>query len=187
MDGRPLAPTTGYIRSMPATFTLETARLRLRPHTPGDAPFMVRLNADPACIRYTGDRAFPHPSEALAVVAALRSQWADRRMGRFLVEERQTGERVGWCGLKWHADTGDADLGYRFLQDRWGRGYATEASRACIGYAWGPLDLDHLVARAMPENIASVRVLEKLGFRFTGPEVDGGLAVHAFRLDRPAA
>lgn len=164
---------------------LQTARLLLRPHAPGDAPFMVRLNADPACVRYTGDTAFGHVSEAEAVVAALQRQWAERRMGRFMVVERDTGEPVGWCGLKWHDDAQEVDLGYRFVQDRWGRGYATESSRACIAYAWGPLGLDRLVARAMPENGASVRVLEKLGFRFTGAEVDGGLDVHAFELLRP--
>lgn len=165
---------------------LLTPRLRLRPHAPGDAPFMVRLNADPECARFTGDTAFSHISEAAAVVAALQRQWAERRMGRFVVEERTARAPVGWCGLKWHADAQEVDLGYRFLRDRWGRGYATEASRACIAYAWGPLGLDRVVARAMPENGASVRVLEKLGFRFTGAEVDGGLDVHAFRLDRPA-
>jgi RimJ/RimL family protein N-acetyltransferase len=135
-------------------------------------------------VRFTGDTVFGHLSEAEAVVAALQRQWAERRMGRFMVVERATGERVGWCGLEWHDDTGEADLGDRFLQDRWGRGYATEASRACIAYAWGPLGLDRLVARAMPENGASVRVLEKLGFRFTGAEVDGGLPVRAFELRR---
>ena len=164
---------------------LETPRLRLRPHLPGDAPFMVRLNANPACVRYTGDRAFGDPSEADAVIAALRLQWAARRMGRLLVEERCSGAPVGWCGLKWHETAGEADLGYRFLEERWGRGYATEASRACIAQAWGPLGLDHILARAMPENVASVRVLEKLGFRFTGPERDGDGVVHGFCLDRP--
>lgn len=166
---------------------LQTPRLRLRPHEPTDAPFMVRLNADPACVRYTGDRALRDTAEAAPIIAALQAQWRARRMGRLIVEERGSGEAVGWCGLKWHADAGEADLGFRFLRDRWGRGYATEAGRACLAMAWGPLGLDHVVARAMPENLASVRVLEKLGFRFTGPEDDAGVAVHAFGVDRPLA
>jgi ribosomal-protein-alanine N-acetyltransferase len=162
---------------------LTTPRLLLRPHAPADADFMLRLNADPLVVRYTGDVAFQDRSEALAVIASLQAQHA-RRMGRLVVIERGTGEPVGWCGLRWHEDEGAADLGYRLLRDRWGRGYATEASAACIQYAFVDLDLPRLIARVVPQNTASVRVLEKLGFVRVGPTRCGELDADQYVLHR---
>jgi [ribosomal protein S5]-alanine N-acetyltransferase len=159
-----------------------TERLSLRPHRPSDVPFMMQLNSDPEVVRYTGDAAFASDDEARAVVARLARQFEDYRMGRFIVSDRETGEKLGWCGLRWHDDHGVADLGYRFFRKHWGRGYATEAAAACIRYAVEELLLSRLVAHAMLENVASVRVLEKLGFRRTGPTVFKGLAAEGFEL-----
>ncbi|WP_437950145.1 GNAT family N-acetyltransferase [Sorangium sp. So ce296] len=165
---------------------LTTQRLSLRPHRPCDVPFMMQLNADPEVIRYTGDPAFASEDEARAVIARLAHQFEAFRMGRFVASDRETGEKLGWCGLRWHEELGVADLGYRFFRKHWGKGYATEAGAACIRYAFEELGLPSLVAHAMLENTASVRVLEKLGFRRTGPTVFKGLAAEEFVLPRPA-
>ncbi|WP_437605711.1 GNAT family N-acetyltransferase [Sorangium sp. So ce834] len=165
---------------------LVTERLSLRPHQPSDVPFMMQLNVDPEVIRYTGDSAFASEDEARAVIARLARQFEAFRMGRFIVSNRETGEKLGWCGLRWHEDLGLADLGYRFFRKHWGKGYATEAAAACLRYAFEDLGLPRLVAHAMLENAASVRVLEKLGFRRTGPTVFKGLAAEEFVLPRPA-
>ncbi|TNE87650.1 MAG: N-acetyltransferase [Deltaproteobacteria bacterium] len=126
---------------------------------------MLRLNADPEVVRYTGDSAFGALSEAEAVVRALEQQWAEHRLGRLVVVDRVSGERLGWCGLKWHASEAGVDLGFRLLRSVWGLGYATEAGAACLGEA----DRRGLrvFANAMPANVGSVRVLAKLGFRPT--------------------
>lgn len=160
---------------------LKTPRLQMRPHHPTDADFMIRLNADPAVVRYTGDGPLDQPT-ALAIVSALQQQYAERRMGRFVLTERETGEPVGWCGLKWHPEEDAADLGYRLLRDRWGRGYATEAGRACLQYGRETLNLQNIIARVVPENTASVRVLQKLGFVRVRPTVCDGWAADLYRL-----
>ena len=165
---------------------LSTERLSLRPHRPSDVPFMMEMSADPEVIRYTGDPPFASEDEARAVIARLAHQFEAFRMGRFVVSDRKTGEKLGWCGLKWHEDDELADLGYRFLRKHWGRGYATESAAACVRYAFEELGLPRLVAHAMLENAASVRVLEKLGFRRTGPGVCKGFAAEEFVLPRPA-
>ncbi|WP_437874814.1 GNAT family N-acetyltransferase [Sorangium sp. So ce513] len=169
-----------------AAAVLSTERLGLRPHRPSDVPFMMDLNSDPEVIRYTGDPAFASEGEARAVVERLMHQFQAFRMGRFVVTHRQTGEKLGWCGLRWHEDIARADLGYRFFREHWGNGYASEAGAACVRYAFEELGLPGLVAHAMLENAASVRVLEKLGFRRTGPTVFKGLAAEGFELARPA-
>lgn len=150
-----------------------TERLTLRPHELSDVPFMIALNADPEVVRYTGNRAFGSEDEAVAVVVSLMRQHEERGLGRFVVCLRDSGERIGWCGLKWHEEEQAADLGFRFFRAHWGRGYATEAARACL--VWGDgLGLPRIFAEAMPANAASVAVLHKLGFREAGaPDPEG--------------
>ncbi|WP_437827288.1 GNAT family N-acetyltransferase [Sorangium sp. So ce1153] len=167
-----------------AAVVLATERLDLRPHGPSDVQFMIALNSDPEVIRYTGDAAFASEEEARAVIGRLARQFEAWRMGRFIALHRSTGEKLGWCGLRWHEELELADLGYRFFRKHWGQGYATEAAAACVRYAFEELGLPRLVAHAMLENAASVRVLEKLGFRRTGPTVFKGLVAEGFELLR---
>lgn len=166
---------------------LSTERLVLRPHGLSDVPFMMQLNSDPDVVRYTGDAAFASEAEARAVVERLIHQFEAWRMGRLVVLHRRTGEELGWCGLRWHEDLEVADLGYRFFRRHWGEGYATESAGACVRHAFEELGLPRLVAHAMPENVASIKVLEKLGFRRTGPTVFKGLSAQGFELPRPGA
>jgi ribosomal-protein-alanine N-acetyltransferase len=149
-----------------------TDRLILRPHTVEDAAYLMALNADPEVVRYTGDGPFASLEGAAVVATSLARQYAERRLGRFVVVERRSGRAIGWCGLRWHDDEGAADLGFRLSRDRWGEGFATEAARACLTYG-DALGIG-IFARAMPANAASVRVLHKLGFRETASAPDGG-------------
>jgi ribosomal-protein-alanine N-acetyltransferase len=156
-------------------FFLQTHRFRLRPFRSSDAQFMVELNSDPEVIRYTGDGPFDGEDAAKVVVQSLVRQYQERRMGRFLVLDLETGEKVGWCGLKWHPNEQEVDLGYRFFRRHWGKGIATETSLACLDYGFIELGLAKIVAHAEIENAASVRVLEKLGFQKSGPSKYPGL------------
>jgi len=154
---------------------LVTERLYLRPHRPDDVPFMMRLNADPEVIRYTGEGALESTEQAEAIIEALQKQFQSRQLGRLVVCERQTGEPLGWCGLKWYEEEGGVDLGYRFLRSAWGKGYATEASKACLRWAATQKGLDYIFAHAFEANIASCRVLEKVGFQRSGKADEQGI------------
>lgn len=163
---------------------LTTPRLLLRAHQPDDLPFMLELNSDPEVIRYTGDPPFESEAEALAILARLERQQERDRMSRLVVIDRATGEKLGWCGLKWMEEEQEVDLGYRFHRRYWSKGYATESSIACLEYGFGELKLDRIVARAMAENVASVRVLEKLGFRRIGSTTIGDASALSFEFLR---
>lgn len=130
-----------------------------------DAAFMMHLNSDPDVIRYTGDSAFNTIQEAAQVMTRLKKQYEFDRTGRFIVELLETGEPIGWCGLRWFPEVSMHDLGYRFLKSQWGQGFATETSKACLEYAKNEIKVKKVFARAMSANKASIRVLEKLGFR----------------------
>ena len=155
---------------MPAVLT--TRRLLLRTWNPEDAAFFYALNQDPEVMRYVGGDPFGSLAQALAFVQSY-DQFERNGFGRWLVEDRLTGESLGWCGLKLETDgsgpedlkDGFIDLGYRFARKHWSRGLATEAGWACLCLGFQRLGMQRIIGRAVPENTASVRVLEKLGMQ----------------------
>ena len=150
---------------------IETERLLLRTFTEEDAALIYELNLDPDVIRYTGDpvRDTSHALEVLQ--KTILPQYALYNHGRWAVHVKPQLQFIGWCGLKTRPERNEIDLGYRFLKNAWGKGYATESAYACIKYGFEKLGLRRIVGRAMPENTGSLRVLEKCGMTFIGDEV----------------
>lgn len=145
-----------------------TDRLILRLQTYADAPSLVELNSDPDVVRYTGNGPLANEAEARKLLEDLVfPQWQKYKMGRFSVTLKD-GTFIGWCGLKFLKETNDVDLGYRFMKKYWGKGYATESSRAVLDYGFKTLNLDRIIATAMPENTDSLKVMQKLGMTFRG-------------------
>lgn len=147
---------------------LETPRLLLRKAIINDAPFFYELNSNPLVVQYTGDVAFKDLEAAKNIVFFLQKQYDENSYARLTVIEKSTQTSIGWCGLKYHPDTQETDIGYRFMQQHWGKGYATESALACINYGFETLNLTRIVANAMKENIASINVLQKLGMIYFG-------------------
>ena len=150
---------------------IETDRLLLREFTMDDAKLVFELNNDPDVIQYTGD---PVRNEAHALEILEKTiipQYILYNHGRWAVHTKPELEFIGWCGLKFRAERNEIDLGYRFQKKAWGRGYATEAAYASLRYGFDKLLVRRIVGRAMPQNIASIKVLEKLGMRFVCEEI----------------
>lgn len=151
---------------------LETARLIIRPAVLKDAPLLYQLNSDPEVMRYTGDVNFKNMADAESLISTkLIPQFQKNGMGRFMVFLKD-GTYIGWCGLKHFPEQNEVDLGYRFMKKFWGQGYATEASLACLEYGFKTLKLQKIIARAMPENVSSIKVMMKLGMTFRGFKKD---------------
>jgi len=95
---------------------------------------------------------------------------------------KDTCEWIGWCGLD-HLDQTRSNpvLFYLLKSSYWGQGLATEAARALLEYAFGEMNLPQVDSAAASDNLASVRVMEKLGMRSLGLDAEGG---HAFTLSR---
>lgn len=151
---------------------IQTDRLILRTFTADDAPLIYELNLDPDVTRYTGDpvRDIAHGLEVLEKV--ILPQYALYNHGRWAVHTRSDIAFIGWCGLKTRPERDyEIDLGYRFFKTAWGKGYATEAAFACIKYGFENLGLQRIVGRAMPDNLASIRVLEKCGMQYVADEI----------------
>ncbi len=145
---------------------LETERLILREHILSDAPFFLELNTNILVTRYTGDGPFKDLQAAENIVKYVMSQYKENGYGRWLVIEKETNNSIGWCGLKFHTDTKETDIGYRFLKSAWGKGYATEAAKACVEYGFKHFNLTTIIADAMLDNTASINVFKKLGMTY---------------------
>ncbi|MBD8532431.1 MULTISPECIES: GNAT family N-acetyltransferase [unclassified Massilia] len=145
---------------------LQTERLRLRHMTPGDAAFMLGLLNDPAWHRFIGDRGIRTVEGAREyILNGPMAMVARHGFGFHVVELKEGGCPLGVCGLAKRDFLDDVDIGYAFLPQYGGQGYALEAAQGVLAHARA-LGLKRLVATVVPENAASIRLLEKLGLRF---------------------
>jgi RimJ/RimL family protein N-acetyltransferase len=158
---------------------LETERLVLRRLTMADVNNLVSLDADPDVMRYvTGGRATPREEiENEDLPAFLDYYERFEGFGFWAALAKPGGEFLGWFHFRPRddADPGEIELGYRLRKSAWGRGYATEGSRALIAKGFTEFGVRRVVAEAMAVNAASRRVMEKSGLTL----------VRSFRTDWP--
>ncbi|MEN8376641.1 MAG: GNAT family N-acetyltransferase [Gemmatimonadota bacterium] len=159
---------------------IHSARLTLRGLTPNDAAFIHRLVNDPDWLRYIGDRGIDTLEDAEAYIrSGPMAMYEAHGFGLLAVEPRAGGGPVGICGLLQRDWLDDADLGFAFLPEARGRGYATESAAAVIAHARSKLGLSRIVAIVTEHNALSRRLLEKIGFELEGtvqpPEAEGGV------------
>jgi [ribosomal protein S5]-alanine N-acetyltransferase len=144
---------------------IETARLRLRRFYESDVEAMYELCSRPEIIRYARNTPVASLEDARELMqAAPFHDYATYGYGRFACVWKESGDVIGFSGIKYVPEVSDNELGYRFLPEYWGRGLATEAGQASVEFARSTLQLTRLVALVHPDNTASARVLEKLGF-----------------------
>lgn len=174
--------------SRPEQPVLETARLRLRPFAPADAPAVQALAGDRRIA--DGTLTVPHPypdGAAEAWISTHAALWATGSAAVYAVVDRAAGALVAAVGLHVVRAHAHAELGYWVGVDHWGRGIATEASRALLDFGFGALALHRVQARHFVRNPASGQVMRKLGMRLEGIHRDAvlkwdrfeDLAVHA--------
>ncbi|MFC9792900.1 GNAT family N-acetyltransferase [Streptomyces sp. NPDC127584] len=144
---------------------LHTDRLRLRPFTDADAAPLYALQSNAHVLRYWDSPPWTEQANAQRFLATCRTIEREGSGARVAVERVSDGSFIGWCGLTgWNPDFRSASLGYVFEAAAWGHGYATETARAVLGWAFDALDLNRVQSETDTRNVASARVLEKLGF-----------------------
>jgi len=147
------------------TPTLHTERLTLRPFTDADAEDLFALQSNSAVLRYWDSPPWTERSRITRFMAGCR-QMADEGTGARVAIERASDQAfLGWCTFNsWNPDFRSASLGYCLNEAAWGHGYATEAGGAILRWAFDTLDLNRVQSESDTRNVASARVLEKLGF-----------------------
>ena len=142
---------------------LETERLYLREFTIDDAQLLIDLNSNPKVTRYTGDGPVKDLEDSKRILTDIIFPQYKNKMGRWAVHLKSNNEFIGWCGLKFIAEDNEIDLGYRFFETHWGKGYASESAKAVLSYGVNTLKLKNIIARAAKDNVASINVIKKLG------------------------
>ena len=145
---------------------VETERLVLRPFTLDDLDALAAINSDPQVMRYIGDgKPAPreHTAERLNFIIEHGRQYG---FSVWAVRYKQRHSLIGFCGLHHLDRTIEVEVGYRLARDYWGRGLATEGARASLRYGFEYLALNRIAAVVQTENVASQRVLEKLGLKY---------------------
>lgn len=147
---------------------LETQRLVLRRFTLDDTPLIVHLLNEPLFLRFIGDKNVRTAEDAaLYLQRGPLASYAQHGFGLYHVSLKGEGTPIGMCGLLKRETLEDVDVGFAYLPQFGGRGYATEAAQATLQYGRTVLGLKRIVAITAPGNTASINVLTKIGLRHT--------------------
>ncbi len=167
---------------------LETERLVVREWREGDVDCYMTLARDVGynCFSLPGYFLVKDAAEAKEKIRERMKLFEERRLGKFPVFLKQTGEFIGACGLGPYPLDGreEVELGYRLCLKQWGKGYAREAAAAVLRYGFRDLGFEKIVGFEVPQNPASLKILEALGFRFQREFVHAELPHRWYELSR---
>jgi len=159
---------------------IKSKRLILRNFEETDAERMFLMDSNPDVMKYIGVPPVSEINESKNIIKMIRQQYIDNGVGRLAVIEKESRLLIGWSGLKLLTQEINGynniyDLGYRFLPEYWGKGYAFESAKASLDFGFNELKADTIYAHAHSENEGSNHILRKLGFEKTGEftEPDG--------------
>ena len=157
---------------------LETERLTLRWLTTEDAPFILTLLNDPGWLQFIGDRGVRTIEDARSYILNGPAAMVERLgFGLYLTERKTDGEPIGICGLIKRDGLDDIDIGFAFLPQFCGFGYAFEAAHAVMGLGKNKFGLSRIVGITAPDNLTSIKLLEKIGMKYERtlqlPKIEG--------------
>lgn len=169
--------------------SIETERLLLRELLPTDDVGMFELDSNPQVHIYLGNKPVTSIEQVREAIANIRQQYLENGIGRWAVILKETNEFIGWSGLKLEKNVNGYetfyDLGYRFIQKHWGKGYAYETAKAFVDFGFNDMKLEKINAYADFDNLASRRVLEKIGMHFVNAFDDEGTQEAWYEIKNP--
>ena len=167
-----------------------TPRLLLKKKSLNDFESFFAMSKDQKVMQYIGDGSIFHWTckTALKKFKAGLNRTNKNKLGTLSVYTKNCNQYIGWCGIGYSKFLDHIELGYRYCRDAWHNGYATEAASAILAETYRLTDIDRILACTHPQNIASRRVLEKLGFACTGSKLSraSGLRIPVYQIDRKA-
>lgn len=142
------------------------------------------MSADPQVMCYIGDGKTLDQAQSWREIAMHIGHWALRGYGQWVLESKEDGEFLGQAGLWNPPGWPGLEVGWKLARHAWGRGYATEAGRAAIEWAWQALDAQELISIIQPDNAASIRVAQRLGMTRLRESTVKGQHVVIFGIER---
>ncbi len=163
----------------------ETERIEHRAFTLDDAEAFYRLDSHPEVMRFTGEPQLASLDQARQAIADY-PDFDTVGYGRWACVLKESRKVIGFCGLKYLTELNEVDVGFRFFPDYWGQGIATETCSACIAFGFETLNLERILGLVLPENNASIRVLEKCGMTRSGEVLYDGEHAQKYEILRSA-
>jgi ribosomal-protein-alanine N-acetyltransferase len=169
---------------------LETERLILREMLPSDAAALFEMDSNPNVHKYLWNKPLTSIDGVYQYIEMVRNQYLENNIGRFVVVLKETNELIGWAGLKYNTEIVNNkvhfyDIGYRLNEKFWGKGYASEASFAWLDYGFNVIKIKVMEAAAHTDNIASNRILQKIGLKMTEKYLEEGVSWNWYELKNP--
>ena len=159
--------------------TIHTARLVIRRFNLADGAFIVQLVNQPSWLQWIGNRNVHTLNDAETYLSSGPLSMYER-YGVGLCGVELAGTLIGMAGLIKRSPEAEIDLGYAFLPEYWGQGYATEVAQALLNYAINTLKLPRIIATTQLENQQSIKVLERIGMQFEGIIHEGEKSLRLF-------
>ncbi|UNU22789.1 GNAT family N-acetyltransferase [Microcoleus vaginatus] len=144
---------------------IETARLYLRQFTPNDLDELYRIYSDSEVMKYLSE-GVRNREETAADLFQIIADWEKHAFGLWAVVNKENNQLIGDGGLRFLRETSEVEVGYVLAKAYWGKGLASEVAAASIKYGFEVLNLEKIIAVADAENIASRRVMEKMGMKY---------------------
>ena len=172
------------------TVILETQRLLFREHEPADMEAYCAMEADPEARRYVGGQPRPRDQAEERFRRGLAVGIPPDQLALWATVYKPEGGYIGRCGVYPHFDAdgkpipGEGTLAFYLARPYWGRGLATEAGQAFLEFGFTQLNLNRIVTLVDTRNLASIRVLEKLGFHLAETEHGEFRSFHFYTLTR---
>jgi ribosomal-protein-alanine N-acetyltransferase len=169
---------------------LETDRLILREMLLSDAEALFEMDSNPNVHKYLWNKPLTSIDEVYQYIEMVRNQYLENNIGRFVVVLKETNELIGWAGLKYNIEMVNNkvhfyDIGYRLNEKFWGKGYASEASFAWQDYGFNVMKIKVMEAAAHADNMASNRILQKIGLKMTEQYLEEGVFWNWYELKNP--
>jgi RimJ/RimL family protein N-acetyltransferase len=169
------------------TTTIETSRLVLRVPEAADARAFLEIHQDPEVLKHV---TLVAPQGGITVawrnVATMIGHWQMRGYGQWAVVEKASGVIIGRVGLYNPDGWPGVELGWVVRHSHWGFGFATEASKAALDWAWRHVNIDHVISLIAPDNVQSIRIASKIGERFECPLTMDDSLLHKYGIHRPS-
>ncbi|NME72631.1 GNAT family N-acetyltransferase [Flammeovirga aprica] len=170
------------------TFHVETERLLLRELREEDLEGIFALDSNPNVVKFIGIPPVTDRKQSLEYIQNIQGQYERNGIGRWACILKETNEFIGWSGLKLEEVLSELgpyyDLGYRFREEFWGKGYATESAKISLYYAFEVLKWEEVEACADFDNEGSNIVLQKIGMKFTRDSEFEGMPLHWYKITR---
>ncbi|MCW8877111.1 MAG: GNAT family N-acetyltransferase [Kangiellaceae bacterium] len=141
----------------------ENTQIYLSEFSTLDAPGFFEMNNDLEALQFTGDEPFANECEAESFILNY-SHYKNNGYGRWSIYRKTDNQYLGFAGLRFSQETKETDIGYRIMRQYWGQGIATQATKLSLAVGFNFYNLESIIGRAMEDNPASYRILEKLGF-----------------------